>query len=201
MFVIWILTFLFIGTIKIICTILGLITIPLCTFLGLYKLQYSEKFDKHVLLWTVPVIMEPWQNYEDGLVAGDELLDYPQWVRILYWNCRRNPANGLRFMSLFAPLPKPEKVKFIASFGNSELGLNLDELRVLEEQGTFWYFAWQGAYANFRWEFKLGDEYYRFWIGTKVYPSSIHAVWNYQKHGIGTSWQIKKVTRFKTISN
>lgn len=185
--------------------------IPLAVAFKAYAPTYVPEFGKTVTLFTWP-IMKPWQNLEDGIVAGEEYLDKPEWFRILYWNCIRNPANGLRFIPLLAPIPEPSKIRFIASFLRDE-PLAQEQLYNLEEHDTFWYFVWQGPYAGFRWQFimpftvkipftKYGfnkGELIRIWIGTKFYPSNVYKVYEYQKWGVGTTFQIKDVTRFEII--
>lgn len=194
MILLWIPMFLFIGLTKLLFTVLGIFLIPLAVLFKSYHSVFIDKFDKEVLLFTWP-IMFAYQNLEDGIVAGDEFLDKPLWFRITYWSAIRNPANGLRFIKIFAPIPEPSKVKYKASFGNEHK--DYWTLVQLEEKGSFWYLAWQGPYANFRWQFWTGKKLWRIWIGTKIYPSSMFQVQNYQKHGIGTTFQIKDVTRFE----
>src|SRR5690606_34282094 len=125
----------------------------------------------------------------------------PEWIRMIYWSMIRNPANGLRYIKQIAPLPNPEKVKFYLKNGKLVVTEkdNWDYwiLRGLEENALFWYYASQGYYANFRIEFKFLNRYWRIWAGTKVYPSSSQKIQDYQKHGIGSTFQIKEVTRFK----
>lgn len=181
----WIPTFILIGFINLVCVVLGLIVVPIATLTKSYT-QSTSLWGEPILVWSSPLML-PWQNFEDGIVAGSEYPNKPLWFRIIYWSAIRNPANGLRFISLLAPIPETSKVKFIASFGSHKSGYSHTELSHLEDHGNFWYFCWYKNYANFRIQYKR----FRFWIGTKVYPSTIHKLPNYQAHGVGTTCQIK----------
>lgn len=190
----WLPTFILIGLISLFFILLGYIMIPIAVFFKAYEKRKSSLYpDRELLLFTWKV-MEVFQNYEDGILAGEEYKDKPDWFRIIYWSAVRNPANLLRYVPLLAPIPNPMKVKYIASFGNNH---PLARLLELEEKGAFWYLAWQGPYANFRIQFWVGKRLWRVWIGTKLYPSSQFVVQEYQKFGCGTTFQIKDVTRFE----
>lgn len=190
----WLGTFLLIGILKVVFSLLGIIMIPLAVLFGAYQDKPSPMFENQIIKQWTWKIMEPWQNYEDGIVAGSEYKDKPEWFRIIYWSAIRNPANAIRFWSLTAPKVKQAQVKFIASWGSTKDNLPLATLLDKEEHGVFWYLAWQGAYANFRIQFNINNgNQIRFWIGTKIYPSSQHKIPYYQRHGIGTTLQIKRL--------
>lgn len=197
MFILWILTFLFTGLAKLVCTILGLILIPLATLLGAYGPAKSVDGQDIVLFtWT---IMAPYNNLEDGILSPSFYITKSEKLNIIAWSAWRNPANGLRFMPFFAPKVEPQKVQYVASFNTDGRNIPLTVLYSLEEQGSFWYFVHQGRYAGFRWQFKLGPDLYRIWIGSKLFPTNTIKVWPYQRPGLGTTFQIRRVKRLTSV--
>lgn len=198
--------------------LLGYVLIPIALLSHAYEIRKSYYWpEKEIIVWTWP-IMYPWGNEEDGILAGEEYLDKPEWFRILYWSAHRNPTNNLRFIRPFGLKPQPEKVRFKLCLNNrfkfcinEKSGIYSEEWLAEAEEGRiepeFSYWAWQGLYPNYRKEFRMpftvkipftslgynkGDMI-RFWIGFKVYPSSMYKIPEYQKFGISFGHQFKRL--------
>lgn len=163
--------------------LIGWVLIPLAAVTGSYAEGKSRVYDKVITRWKRP-IMYPWGNEEDGIVAGEQLINWPIWIRIIYWSAFRNPVNNLRFVKYLRCDLNPGLIEYMASFSNP-----LDD----DLKGELWYYCYQGYYSNYRAQFKLFGQIYRFWIGWKIYPSSIQSIPEYQRHGVGFALQLKRV--------
>lgn len=184
--------------------VLGWLLVPIAVALKAYKPTISIVNGREILNFTWP-FMKPWNNFEDGIVAGEELIGKPEQLRILYWTLVRNPVNNLRFMPPFGIKHDASKVKFKLCLNNQfktciteKSGQNSDFLKDAEEgriEHEFSYWAWQGLYANYRKEFVFRGTRYRFWIGWKIYCSDMHgiSVHDYRYNGIGFAYQFKRV--------
>ena len=164
--------------------LLGWILIPLAVLFGAYEVRQSQFYDKQILSFTWP-IMFPWGNEEDGISAGRQYKDCgPEWKQIIYWTAVRNPVNNLRFVPILSVIVNPKKVRFIG---------NLDDIQLYDTKIPQWFFAWQGPYANFYWQFNFLGHLRRFWIGWVIYPTDIFGVTNYRKFGAMFTIQFKVV--------
>ncbi len=140
-----------------------------------------------------------WDNYEDG-IANDTYWKAPNmFLQIVYWSCLRNPVNNLRIVKFLSCHIKPEKVKFVGSFGHTPSVLMKDNPVIADSIYQYdtkipqWFFAWQDFYSTFYWQFRFFKKLYRFWIGWKIYPTDIYGVTEYRKFGAGFTLQFKKV--------
>ena len=97
----------------------GVFLVPIATFAKAYHKRKSKYLDREILAWTWG-FMWPWDNEEDGIVAGLEYPDKPLWFRIIYWSARRNPANNLRYIKPFSVKIDPKKVKFTLKLKESD---------------------------------------------------------------------------------
>lgn len=213
----------FVISLRLVFILAGLVLIPLAVLLKAYENRESKIFKGKIIPAWKWKFMYPWGNEEDGIVAGLEYLDKPEWFRIIYWSARRNPANNLRFMPFFSCKIDKEKVDYILRKTVQVFPppITKEYLEQAEEVPPLTYLCWQGIwYSNFRKEFKLKfkhpwvnvsfgkyfvsvkisieqhDAYWRFWIGnTKVYPSDIFGVspTSYRIHGAGPVTQFKKL--------
>lgn len=193
---IWVFNFVLYGILNAIVAALGLIMIPLAVAFNAYEAKPSPLFDHQIIKCWTWKIMAPWQNYEDGIVAGFEYLDKPEWFRIIYWSAIRNPSNGLRWVKWMNPIPELDKVKFIASFGSNKDNWTYEELYNKEEHGTFWYLCWYKYWANIRIQFFITkNTQIRIWIGAKIYPSNMFKLPYYQKYGAATTFQLRTLDK------
>jgi len=137
--------------------------------------------------------MYPWNNFEDGLIAGDEHKDKPDWVRMLYWNVWRNPANGLRFIPYISCRLKPDKIRWKGKLTDNKPFTSLYDYD--DDTRTFWLVCWQGLYSNIRFHLLFRKKIYRLWIGWKVHPKDSLGIDpnDYRKHGCGFAQQLKRV--------
>jgi len=179
--------------------------VPLATLTGNYGMRasyvYPDRIGTHFTLWFV----YPWDNEEDGVLAGKELLEYPTWVRIIYWAAIRNPANNLRFLAPFKLHIDQNKVKFKLRMGTETITekTSYDKLYIeAAEEGklhnSFSYIATQGLHINYRKEFKAFGSYYRLWLGTaKIYPSDMYGLLpnDYRYYGTGPVMQLKRLRK------
>lgn len=176
--------------------LLGWVLIPPQALLykWLAKERKSYEFNKTVLAWRIP-LMYPWGNEEDGIVNGEEFIDWPKWFRIIYWSAVRNPANNLRFIPILNVKIVPEKVKYKGAFK----GLDPNHVVTLkdfdDDTKRFWYLCWQGPYSNIRFHFKMFGKIWRFWIGWKIYPEDQDGIpeWSHRKNGAGFALQFKRI--------
>ena len=188
---IWVLA----SPIKLVVIVLGFITVPIVVLAGAYEMtevrpeghpKYPDG-DKYNFTWKW---MQPWDNFEDGIACLNKN-PYPDnmFMRICYWSCWRNPANGLRTTPVYSFRVDPKKVNFVGS-----LPVN----QYLKYKGRFphWYFCWHGPYTCFFWQFKLGEDHMRrLWIGWKLIPQDINGVKedNYRYLGVAFTAQFKQI--------
>src|SRR5690606_21234925 len=130
--------------------------------------------------------MFPWNNNEDGVLAGSELIGYPDAIRIIYWTAYRNPANNLRFVPYLSVKLNPKKINFIGSKyvkdidGNKKIALLRDYDK---DEYRFFSLTWQGMYYNIRFQWKMFGKIWRFWVGWKIYPHDKLGIpnWDYRR--------------------
>lgn len=142
--------------------------------------------------------MFPWNNNEDGVLAGSELIGYPDAIRIIYWTAYRNPANNLRFVPYLSVKLNPKKINFIGSKyvkdidGNKKIALLRDYDK---DEYRFFSLTWQGIYYNIRFQWKMFGKIWRFWVGWKIYPHDKLGIpnWDYRRYGAGFATQFKRI--------
>lgn len=195
----YIITWLLFLIFRTVVILLGLLLIPPMAIFSRYttKIQRSMVNQRFIITWKYR-FMYPWSNDEDGIVAGDELKNFPNWIRIIYWSAIRNPANNLRFIKGLGCKIEPDKVEFSCSDVKmidgrqvAVLGLNIFD----EDRFRFTSLTWQGHYSNLRIQFKMFGKIWRFWIGWKIYPHDSNGIAdnNYRKHGAGFATQFKRI--------
>jgi hypothetical protein len=179
--------------------LLGLVLIPPQALL--YKIFTKEQLSiingRVILNWRIS-LMWLWSNEEDGILAGEELIGWPNAIRIIYWSAIRNPANNLRFVKFLSCLIDPAKVKWI---GNTPKALNDYKLQLWtpyvydSDEYRFMCFTWCGVYSNLRIQFKIFRKIWRFWIGWKIYPHDKYGIsdTNYRYYGAGFATQFKRI--------
>jgi len=158
--------------------VLGYIVVPIAAALELYEtksdlLAGNIVFRQH---WTWRILWL-WGNDEDGISwYGDP--EWPNFVKIVYSQCWRNPANNLRYVPFLSVKIDPKRVRFIGSLGDWDYKyLSEDAVRNYDrDEVTFWSFTWCGFYSNFRWQFRLGGKVWRLWQGWKICPEDIYGV-------------------------
>ncbi|MGL4790428.1 MAG: DUF7338 family protein [Anaerotignaceae bacterium] len=177
---------------------LGLIIIPPLAIM--YKLTTKTEISiingREILNWKYKLFWL-WSNQEDGILAGEELLKYPNAIRIIYWSAIRNPANNLRFIQLLSVKIEPKKINFILSklktfndnYGDKFIH-NYDS-----DLYRFTTLTWQGIYSNLRIQFKMFNKIWRFWIGWKIYPHDILGIDpnDYRAKSAGFATQFKRI--------
>lgn len=198
--------------------ILGWVLIPIAAACKAYKpdldfvMSYGDlpgvtaKGDDVKYHFTWP-FMFLWDNYEDG-IANDTYWKAPNmFLQIVYWSANRNPTNNLRIVPYLSCKLNPEKIGFRGSFISSDFdatdpvpemaatrfAYKLATVNKYDTKIPQWFFAWQGFYTNFYWQFNLGGKLRRFWIGWKIYPTTIYKIPEYQKNGAGFALQWKVV--------
>lgn len=178
---------------------LGLIIIPPLAILNRYTTKTETSLIngrlilnwKHKLFWL-------WSNQEDGILAGEELLNYPNWVRIIYWSAIRNPANNLRFVPFLNVKIDSDKVQFkLSKILRADGSATFDSLLYLYDRDEFIFttLTWQGIYSNIRIQFKMFGKIWRFWIGWKIYPHDSLGIdpKDYRAKGAGFATQLKRI--------
>lgn len=204
--------------------LIGLILVPLAVLCGAYHSEIDQvKEDKGeypvVYHFTWP-FMWLWDNYEDGIMNQTYFYSPNHLIQAMYWYLR-NPVNNLRIVPYLSADLYPDKINFWGSvdglvlFKPAPVSDDLFEqplIRLMDEFDTKkpqWWFAWQGVYSNFFWQFKMpftlkvpftklgynkGD-LMRFWIGWKIYPTDIYGITEYRMRGAGFALQFKVVAR------
>lgn len=165
--------------------VMGWVLIPISLAFKAYAFRESSITGRTRLQWTWK-LMWAWSNEEDGIYAGEEFPDAPFWFRILYWTAFRNPVNNLRYVPWISCSVKPDKIKYIGTF-------DLPQIKLYDTKVPQWFFCWQGLYSCFYWQFYIGKQLYRIWVGWKLYPTDIFGVTEYRKHGAGFANQFKRV--------
>lgn len=205
MILVFIATWIFFWLLRVVFVVLGFVLIPIALMFNAYETRQSKVWSERTIVnWTWE-FMHPWGNEEDGILAGEELIGYPNAIRIFYWSAIRNPANNLRFMPFFSHKINKDTVEYKSSFKfQDELQDELDKFHYvfMAEEGRFekefWYLAWDGLWrSNFRIEFKAFNKYWRFWFGnTKIYPSDKYKEVqpeDYRYYGAGPVSQFKRI--------
>ena len=184
--------------------ILGWIVIPPMALYWKNTTKYKVSIvnGRMILVWKY-CFMWPWSNDEDGILAGEEYLDKPEWFRIIYWTAKRNPGNNMRFVKYLSCKIDPSKVRYISSPSsdlilqrwyteNFETPFNRNYDR---DDLTFWYLCWHGLYSNIRWQFMFRGSIYRLWLGWKIYPHDMNGIPenDYRFHGAGFGRQAKRI--------
>jgi hypothetical protein len=193
---IWLLFLLF----RTLMIVLGLIIIPPLAIL--YKLTTKTEISiingRPILNWKYKLFWL-WSNQEDGILAGEELLKYPNSIRIIYWSAIRNPANNLRFVPFFLVIPNPSKIKYKLYGKIKDLQDNIIEttdLTILDsDKYRYITITYQGLYSNLRIQFKMFGKIWRFWLGWKLLPGDILGLWelDYRRYGSGFATQFKRI--------
>lgn len=161
------------------------------------RIELSSVNGRYIRNWKYD-FMYPWSNNEDGIVAGDELVGYPDWIRIIYWSAVRNPANNLRFVKYLTCKIVPDKVQFKLSKVKDINGnvVTNPTLRDYDRDDlTFTTLIWQGIYSNLRIQFKMNGKIWRFWIGFKIYAHDKLGIStaDYRYNGAGFATQFKRI--------
>ena len=204
--------------------LIGLVLVPLATVCGTYDVtfdpvKYAKGEDPDVYHFTWP-FMWLWDNYEDG-IANTMYYQSPSFFKVVMKWYFRNPVNNLRLVPYLSCDIHPNKVSFWCSTGDFtflEPAPATDDffqpglMRIMYDFDTKvpqWWFAWQGLYSNFWWQFEMpftvkipftslgyseGD-LIRFWCGWKLYPTDIYGVTEYRKRGASFAHQFKRIAK------
>lgn len=172
-------------------------------FLALICNAYEYNENQKIWHFTWP-FMWIWDNYEDGVYAGRNYWNAPNmFLQIFWWSAIRNSTNNMRLVPWLNVMIDPKRVGFAGSFGDSDempkivteySVVQAIEIRKYDTPVPQWFFAWQGFYTTWYWQFNLLGSLRRFWIGWKIYPTDIWGVTEYRKNGAGFAIQFKKVT-------
>lgn len=177
---------------------IGWVLIPIAALFRAY--DYGQASTGLMYHFTWP-FMWLWDNYEDGIAAGRQYKDCgPVWKQIIYWSCIRNPVNNLRIVPYLSCIIDSTRVNYIGEVELFKAKSPQDDkriyiLRKFDTKVPQWFFAWQGLYSNFYWQFVLRGTLRRFWIGWKIYPIDVCGLSenSYRKHGAGFALQFKVV--------
>ena len=205
MIILYIISWLLFCIFNTITIILGWLLVPPMAIFHKYTTKTIESVvnGRDILVWKHK-FMFIWSNNEDGVVAGEELLNYPTWVRIIYWSALRNPSNNLRFIKALTCQIKPSKVQYKAtalknidglppvSYIRSVYYYDSDEFRFISLTNC-------GIYSNLRIQFKMFNKIWRFWIGWKIYPHDMFGLssTDYRRFGAGFATQFKRIYQRK----
>jgi hypothetical protein len=200
----WIINTLFFRTLFI---IVGWLVVPIGAGFKAYKPTIGYNGDgskKTIYLWTWRWLAL-WESYDDG-IANDTYVKFKSmFMKIVYWSCFRNPANGMRTMPFFSVNLDPARIRFVGSFGSWG---TIDEatVRKYDTKIPHWFFCWQGWYSNLYIQWEMLGQLWRFWIGSaKIYPADIYGGnypadypngrFGYRSRGAGPVIQFKRVKR------
>lgn len=197
--------------------LLGWVMIPLAAACGAYYLDdpnNNKPKDGPIYHFTWK-IMYLWDNFEDGIANKNYWVAPNMFLQIVYWSAIRNPTNNLRTTPFFSVMIKASKVRFIGSFGSSSHYRPIIKKRQppgkllwYDQKIPHWFYAWQGLYSNFYWQFvmpfhfkipwtSLGytrGDLMRIWVGHKIYPTDIMGKpLGYRERGAGLANQLKVV--------
>lgn len=183
--------------------LLGLVIVPILSVLDLTKTEVSKVNNRIIYNWKYKLFYI-WSNDEDGVIAGEELLGYPRWVRMIYWSAIRNPANNLRFIKGFSCVIEPQNVKFAGTNLKKLNGtkytiypfVTVGALKMYDsDEFRFITLTWCGFYSNLRIQFKMNGKIWRAWIGYKIYPHDSFGIpeTDYRYHGAGFATQFKRI--------
>lgn len=173
---------------RVVLIFLGYVMVPLGLLLDQTESRISAIHFPRVIL-TFKGLFWLWGNQEDGILAGDELKSWPNWVRILYWCVWRNPVSNLRFVPFLSCKLDPAKIKWV---GTIKHPLLFDRTPPESE----WFYSWQGPYAGLWIQWKMFGGVWRFWIGWKLFPADINGLsaTSYRRYGAGFATQFKRLT-------
>lgn len=173
--------------------LIGLPLIAIELWLGRWEFKESKVYPNRWGRYWTAWYMGPWQNWEDGLFPIEYRMRFPErsFFKLAYtWTALRNPVSGLRWGPLTC-IPNAKLIQFVGSLGSQ--GKTYPQM--YEAKQPVWFFCWQGLYSNFWWQFKVGSQLWRLWIGTaKLYPSDVEATnFGYRAYGAGAPFQFKRV--------
>lgn len=167
--------------------LLGWILIPIMAGLKRYEVRQSQVNTNMIFAWK-DSFMWVWGNEEDGILGGAEYFDpdISEWRHIVLWCANRNPTNNLRYVPGLSLMINKERVGYIG---------NMSDIKLYDTPIPQWFFAWQGFYTGFWWQFVLFGKLKRFWIGFKIYPTDtlLQTSLGYRLHGAGFALQFKSV--------
>lgn len=180
----------------------GWVIIPIAAVCRAFESSRSNRDGREIVKWSAPLIWL-WGNDEDGVLGGRQYKDFKSDIlQAIYWTALRNPVNNLRFVPKLSCKINPMKVRFEGTFASDyergDIRVDPTELKIRikmhDTKVPHWFFAWQGIYSNFYWQFNLFG-LRRFWIGWKIYPTDIYGIvsTNYRYHGTGFAIQFKRV--------
>lgn len=178
--------------------ILGWVFVPIAAFAKEYSPGKSFRDGREIQLFNWPWML-PFLNLEDGILEGRQYKNFKSdALQIIYWSCVRNPVHGINFVPLLSVIPDPKRVRFIGSFGDCAgplVTLPEELINMYDTKIPQWFFAWQGLYSNWYWQFKIGDGLWRVWFGFKLYPTDRLGVspTSYRQKGAGCAFQVKRV--------
>lgn len=174
--------------------LVGWLVVPVAVLFGAYEMRDSRIYpERQVRAFTWP-IMWLWGNEEEGIGFYGESPSVN--VRIIYSECLRNPVNNLRYVPLLALKIEPKKVRFVGSLGGNKDVLPTDVVKSYDLDATdFWSLTWHGLHSNIRWQGKIGNTRYRFWLGWKIYPEDIYGIpeWSHRSATVGFATQFRRL--------
>lgn len=199
--------------------LIGWVVVPIAAACGAYAMDIKVKVEKTTadVSFTLPpkyhftwYLMWLWDNEEDG-IANDTYWKAPNmFLQIVYWSCLRNSTNNVRYVPYLNVMIDPKKIGF---YGGIDCGTydwvvehqpgdgvptvgstDWADLKLFDTKCVQWFFAWQGIYSCWYWQFLFKGTMRRFWIGWKIYPTDVYGVTEYRKDGAGFGIQFKEVT-------
>jgi hypothetical protein len=194
----------------------GWIVVPIAAACGAYTIDVKMVGDSKSTGQAVKTAhftwrwMWLWDNEEDG-IANDTYWKAPNmFQQIVYWSCIRNSTNNVRFVPYLNVMIDPAKVGFRGTIDTGEQwwtfehipgeeipkegSVDWSEIKLFDTKCVQWFFAWQGFYSCWYWQFLFRGSMRRLWIGWKIYPTDIYGVTEYRKNGAGFGIQFKAVT-------
>ena len=182
--------------------LIGWVLIPIAAVCKAWRRAESERDGRQISVWSWP-FMWLWSNDEDGVIAGEQYKDFKNDIlQAIYWTALRNPVNNLRFVKYVSVKIDPTIVGFRGTFGKNDIEIGWavppdfkEQVMKYDTKVPHWFFAWQGFYTNWYWQFMFRGKLKRFWIGWKIYPTDIFglAPTSYRKNGAGFAVQFKTI--------
>ena len=160
--------------------LLGWILVPLAAALKAYSLDGTTG-QYH---WTWP-FMKVFDNADDGIMDPGYSTYTSAFMKIVYWAALRNPVDNLKIVPYICCQIDPTKVQWVGSLIDSDgrTTFSASDEALIKQYDTKipqWFFAWQGFYTNFYWQFNFNGGLWLFWIGWKILPSDIYGVAKYR---------------------